>query len=255
MDIIHAVILAIVEGITEFLPISSTGHMIVVSDFLGMENNQENKAFMVIIQLSAILAVVFNYKDKFSFSKIHLWIKILIAFLPLAIIGFIFQDIIKEAFTISIVAYMFIVGGVIFLILEYSYKENSHHIDDVEKVSYKQALLIGISQVFALIPGTSRAGAVIVGALMVGLDRKSSAEFSFLLAIPVMMATSAYDLYKNFEHFSNEAMAPLGLGFIISFIVAYYAMKFFIKFLENFTFIAFGIYRIIFGVLLLVFYI
>lgn len=255
MDIIHSIILAIVEGITEFLPISSTGHMIVVSDFLGMDENQENKAFMVIIQLSAILAVAFNYKDKFSFSKINLWVKILIAFLPLAIIGFIFKDIIKEAFTIEIVAYMFIIGGVVFLVLEYFYKENSHKIDDVEKITYKQALLIGIYQIFALIPGTSRAGAVIVGSLIVGLDRRSSAQFSFLLAIPVMMATSGYDLYKNFGNFSNEAMTSLGVGFIVSFIVAYYSMKIFIKFLENFTFIAFGIYRIVFGLLLLIFYI
>lgn len=255
MDIIHSIILAIVEGITEFLPISSTGHMIVVSDFLGMDENQENKAFMVIIQLSAILAVAFNYKDKFSFSKISLWVKILIAFLPLAIIGFIFKDIIKEAFTIEIVAYMFIIGGVVFLVLEYFYKENSHKIDDVEKITYKQALLIGIYQIFALIPGTSRAGAVIVGSLIVGLDRRSSAQFSFLLAIPVMMATSGYDLYKNFGNFSNEAMTSLGVGFIVSFIVAYYSMKIFIRFLENFTFIAFGIYRIVFGLLLLIFYI
>ena len=255
LDILHSIILAIVEGITEFLPISSTGHMIIVSDFLNMDKNEENKAFMVIIQLSAILAVVFNYKDKFSFSKINLWIKISIAFLPLAIIGFIFKDIVKEAFTISIVAYMFIIGGIVFLVLEYFYKENSHKIENVEEITYKQSLLIGLAQIFALIPGTSRAGAVIVGALIVGLDRKSSAEFSFLLAIPVMLATSGYDLYKHFDNFSNEGMIPLLLGFIISFVVAYYAMKFFIKFLENFTFISFGIYRIIFGLLLLVFYI
>lgn len=255
MDIYHSIILAIVEGITEFLPISSTGHMIIVSDFLGMENNKENKAFMVIIQLSAILAVVFNYKDKFSFSKINLWIKILIAFMPLAIIGFIFKDIIKEAFTINVVAYMFIIGGIVFLVLEYFYKENSHQIEDIEQISYKQSLLIGIYQIFALIPGTSRAGAVIVGALIVGLNRKSSAEFSFLLAIPVMMATSGYDLYKHFEDFSNESTLPLIVGFIVSFIVAYFAMKIFIKFLENFTFVAFGIYRIVFGLLLLFLYI
>jgi undecaprenyl-diphosphatase len=255
LDILHSIILAIVEGITEFLPISSTGHMIIVSDFLNMDKNEENKAFMVIIQLSAILAVVFNYKDKFSFSKINLWIKISIAFLPLAIIGFIFKDIVKEAFTISIVAYMFIIGGIVFLVLEYFYKENSHKIENVEEITYKQSLLIGLAQIFALIPGTSRAGAVIVGALIVGLDRKSSAEFSFLLAIPVMLATSGYDLYKHFDNFSNEGMIPLLLGFIVSFVVAYYAMKFFIKFLENFTFISFGIYRIIFGLLLLVFYI
>ncbi len=255
MSIIDSIILAIVEGITEFLPISSTGHMIIVSDFLNISESDENKAFMIIIQLSAILAVAFNYKDKFSLSKINLWLKILIAFLPLAIIGFIFKDTIKELFTITIVAYMFIIGGIVFLILEYFYKENTHQITDIEKVSYKQSLLIGISQVFALIPGTSRAGAVIVGALIVGLNRKSSAEFSFLLAIPVMIATSGYDLYKHFDDFNNQGFAPLIIGFIVSFIVAFYSMKIFIKFIENFTFVAFGIYRIIFGLLLLMFYI
>ena len=255
MSIIHSVILAIVEGITEFLPISSTGHMIVVSNFLNISESSENKAFMVIIQFSAILAVAINYKDKFNISKINLWTKILIAFLPLAIIGFIFKDIIKEAFTINVVAYMFIIGGIVFLILEYFYKEDYHKINDVEKVSYKQALLIGISQIFALIPGTSRAGAVIVGALIVGLDRKSSAEFSFLLAVPVMIATSGYDLYKHFDDFVNQGLTPLIVGFIVSFIVAYYSMKVFIRFIENFTFVSFGIYRIVFGLLLLVFYI
>lgn len=254
MDIFQAIILGIVEGFTEFLPISSTGHMIVVADWMGMDENAENKAFMVIIQLAAILAVVFNYKDKFSFSKIELWIKVLIAFLPLAIVGFIFKDLIKSSFTPQIVAYMFIIGGIIFLILEYFYKEQSHHINDVEEISYKQAGWIGFAQIFALIPGTSRAGASIVGALLVGLSRKAAAEFSFLLAVPVMLATSGYDLLKHYDEFSQEGVVTLGIGFIVSFIVAYYTMKFFIKFLENFTFVAFGVYRIIFGVLLLALY-
>ncbi|HIP46819.1 MAG TPA: undecaprenyl-diphosphatase, partial [Campylobacterales bacterium] len=132
MDIFQAIILGIVEGITEFLPISSTGHMIVVADWMGMDENAENKAFMVIIQLAAILAVVFNYKDKFSLSKIDLWAKVLIAFLPLAIVGFIFKDVIKESFNPQIVAYMFIIGGIVFLILEYFYKEERQTIDDIE---------------------------------------------------------------------------------------------------------------------------
>ncbi len=254
MDIFQAIILGIVEGITEFLPISSTGHMIVVADWMGMDENAENKAFMVIIQLAAILAVVFNYKDKFSLSKIDLWIKVLIAFLPLAIIGFIFKDVIKESFTAVIVAYMFIIGGIIFLIVEYFYKEQSHHINDVEEISYKQAGWIGFAQIFALIPGTSRAGASIIGALLVGLSRKAAAEFSFLLAIPVMLATSGYDLLKHYDKFTADGILTLIIGFIVSFIVAYYTMKIFIKFLEKFTFVSFGIYRIVFGVLLLVFY-
>lgn len=251
MDIFQAVILGIVEGFTEFLPISSTGHMIVVADWMNMDENAENKAFMVIIQLAAILAVVFNYKDKFSFSKINLWIKVMIAFLPLAGVGFIFKDIIKASFTSHVVAYMFIIGGIVFLIVEYFYKEREYHIDDVEEISYKQAGWIGFAQIFALIPGTSRAGASIIGALLVGLSRKAAAEFSFLLAVPVMIVTSGYDILKHYDEFTNESVTILGIGFIVAFIVAYFTMKFFIKFLEKFTFVSFGIYRILFGILLL----
>ena len=254
MDIFQAIILGIVEGFTEFLPISSTGHMIVVADWMGMDENAENKAFMVIIQLAAILAVVFNYKDKFTLSKIDLWVKVLIAFLPLAIIGFIFKDIVKEAFNPQVVAYMFIIGGIAFLILEYFYKEEKQHTSVVEDISYKQAIWIGIAQVFALIPGTSRAGSTIVGALLVGLSRKAAAEFSFLLALPVMGATSGYDLLKHYDEFSQEGILTLIIGFVVAFIVAYYTMKLFIKFLEKFTFVSFGIYRIVFGVLLLAWY-
>ncbi len=254
MDFFQAIILGIVEGFTEFLPISSTGHLIVVADWMGLDENAENKAFMVIIQLAAILAVVFNYKDKFSLQKIDLWIKVIIAFLPLAIVGFIFKDLIKEAFNTQVVAYMFIIGGIIFLILEYFYKENENTVDDVEKITYKQAGWIGFAQMFALIPGTSRAGSSIVGALIVGLSRKASAEFSFLLAMPVMIATSGYDILKHHDQFNGESAISLGIGFIVAFIVAYFTMKFFIKFLEKFTFVTFGIYRIIFGILLLAFY-
>lgn len=254
MDIFQAIILGIVEGLTEFLPISSTGHMIVVADWMGMAESEENKAFMVIIQLAAILAVVLNYRDKFSLQKIDLWIKVLIAFLPLAVVGFIFKDFIKEAFTAQVVAYMFIVGGIVFLVLEYFYKEMDHHVKDVEEVTYKQAWWIGFAQMFALIPGTSRAGSTIVGALLVGLSRKTAAEFSFLLAIPVMAATSGYDLLKHYQDFNDTNLLTLGIGFAVAFIVAYLTMLFFIKFLEKFTFVAFGVYRIIFGLILLGFY-
>jgi undecaprenyl-diphosphatase len=251
MDIFQAIILGIVEGLTEFLPISSTGHLIVVSDWLGLEQNAQNKAFDVIIQLSAILAVALNYKDKINFSHISLWSKVFVAFLPLAIVGFIFKDIIKELFSSNIVAIMFIVGGVVFLVVEHFYKEQNSHINNVEDISYKQSLWIGIAQVFALIPGTSRAGASIIGALLVGLNRKASAEFSFLLALPVMGAVAGYDLLKHYELFLDTSFTPLIVGFVVSFVVAFIVMRVFLKFLEKFTFVAFGIYRIAFGLLLL----
>lgn len=250
MDIFQAIILGIVEGMTEFLPISSTGHLIVVADWLGMEQTEANTAFEVIIQLAAILAVVFNYKEKFTLEKIDLWKKVFVAFLPIAIIGFIFSHQIKALFSVPIVATMFIVGGIVFLVLEHFYKEENHTTTEVEQVTMRQAVWIGIAQVFALIPGTSRAGSTIVGALLVGLSRKAAAEFSFLLALPVMAATSGYDLLKHYQDFSGANFVALGVGFVTAFIVAYLTMKFFIRFLEKFTFVAFGIYRILFGLLL-----
>ena len=253
MSIFDAIILAIIEGFTEFLPISSTGHMIVVADFLGLEQDSATKAYEVIIQLSAIMAILIHFKDKIHIKKFELWLKMFVAFLPLAIVGFIFKDAIKELFSVQIVAVMFIVGGVAFLILEKFYDESKAHITDFEQASFKQSLWIGIAQVFALIPGTSRAGATIVGGLLVGLSRKASAEFSFLLALPVMGAVSGYDILKHHEEFSGANLTPLLIGFVTSFIVAYYTIKLFRAFLEKFTFKAFGIYRIVFGIILLYF--
>ncbi len=251
MDIFQAIVLGIIEGLTEFLPISSTGHLIVAANWLGMQQNETNAAFEVIIQLAAILAVVFNYKDKFTFQKLDLWTKVFIAFLPIAIIGFLFSHQIKALFSVHVVAIMFIVGGIVFLVLEHFYKEENHTTTNVEEVTLKQSIWIGIAQVFAVIPGTSRAGSTIVGALLVGLSRKAAAEFSFLLAIPVMMAASGYDLLKHYNEFTDANFLALGIGFLTAFIVAYLTMMFFIKFLEKFTFVAFGIYRILFGILLL----
>jgi len=251
MDILQAIVLSIIEGFTEFLPISSTGHMIVASKFIGVDQTEATKAFEVIIQFSAILAVVANYKDKFTFSHINLWMKIFVAFLPIAIVGLLFSHQIKALFSVKVVAIMFIVGGIVFLIQEYFYNDTKVRTTDVEDVSFFQALVIGIFQVFAVIPGTSRAGSTIVGALLAGLDRKSAAEFSFLLAFPVMLAASGYDLLKHYKEFTDENFLALGVGFVVAFIVAYLTIKLFIKFLEKFTFVAFGVYRIIFGIILL----
>ncbi|MGK0271534.1 MAG: undecaprenyl-diphosphatase [Cocleimonas sp.] len=251
MDIIHAVILGIIEGITEFLPISSTGHLIVASDAMGLDQTKATNAFHVIIQLSAILAIIANYKDKFSLKHLDLWVKITIAFIPIAIVGLLFSSQIKALFSVKVVAIMFIIGGVIFLIIEYFQKNATPRTLEVEDISYKQAAWIGIAQIFAVIPGTSRAGSTIVGALLVGLNRKASAEFSFLLALPVLAAASGLDLLKNYKEFVGENLITLIVGFIVSFIVAYFTMKLLIRFLEKFTFVGFGIYRIIFGVILL----
>ena len=253
MTILDSLILGIIEGFTEFLPISSTGHLIVASEFMGINQNSVTKAYEVIIQFAAILAVFFNYRDKFTIKKINLWTKVFIAFLPIGIIGYIFSNQIKELFSIQIVAIMFIVGGVVFLIVEKFFIPNEKStIDDIEKINFKQTLWIGFAQIFALIPGTSRAGSTIIGALLVGLSRRASAEFSFLLAFPVMSAVTIYDLLKHYKDFTNESLITLGIGFIVSFFVAYLTIKLFLVFLEKFTFIAFGVYRIIFGVSLLI---
>ena len=253
MTVLDSIILGVVEGFTEFLPISSTGHMIVVSEFLGIEQTNINKAFEVIIQFAAILAVVLTYPSKFTFKHINLWTKITLAFLPIAAIGFLFSKQVKSMFSIEIVACMFIIGGIIFLIVEKFYKETETHTLDVEDVTYKQAMWIGFAQIFALIPGTSRAGASVIGAMLVGLNRKTSAEFSFLLAFPVMCATTAYDLLKHHEEiFMSANLLNLAVGFVVSFIIGFLTIKIFLKFLEKFTFVAFGIYRIVFGILLLI---
>ena len=251
MDIFQAIIIGIIEGFTEFLPISSTGHMIVASKFLGIEESALMKAYEVIIQFAAILAVMLIYREKITFKKIDLWMKLLLAFLPLAIVGFIFKDVIKSLFNVQTVAWMFIIGGIIFLIVEYFYEEKEYHVKEVEKVSYKQAWWVGFAQIFSLVPGTSRAGATIVGGLLTGMDRKTSSDFSFLLAIPVMGAVSGYDMLKHYQDFANANWGAFVVGFVVAFVVAYITVKLFLVFIQKFSFVPFGIYRIIFGVILL----
>ena len=254
MTILDSIILGTVEGFTEFLPVSSTGHMIVASQFLGIGQTDVTKAYEVIIQFAAILAVVFNYKDKFSMQHIDLWKKLFVAFLPIGAIGFLFSHQIKDLFSLHVVAIMFIIGGVVFLIVEkFFIKDDAHMLQNVEDVTMKQSIIVGLAQVFALIPGTSRAGSTIIGALLVGLSRKASAEFSFLLALPVMTAVTAFDLVKHYKEFSDANLMVLGVGFVVAFIVAYITVKLFLKFLNNFTFVGFGVYRILFGVALLTF--
>lgn len=253
MTIFDSLILGVVEGITEFLPISSTAHMIITSNLLGLEQNDSNVAFEVIIQLGATLAIVLLYLNKINIKETVLWQKVILAFLPLAGIGFLFRHQIKELFTVSTSAWMFIIGGVVFFIVEYFYaqKDSAKRVNDVENVSYMQALLIGISQVFALIPGTSRSGATIVGGMLSGLSRKASADFSFLLAIPTMLAASGYELLKNIHSFTDQNGIVLMTGFVVSFIVAFITVKVFLKFVESFSLNWFGGYRILFGIFLL----
>ena len=251
MSIFDSVILGIVEGITEFLPISSTAHMIIVSTLLGLKQTTQNIAFEVIIQLGATLAIVWIYLEKINFKEIELWKKVLLAFIPLASIGFLLRHQIKELFTVETAAWMFIIGGIVFFIVEKIYSEEKVKVKDVEKVSFRQALIIGFFQVFALVPGTSRSGATIIGGMLSGLSRKTAADFSFLLAIPTMFAASGYEIMKNIHSFSNQNITLLAVGFVVSFIASYIAVKLFLKFVQKYTLNAFGIYRIIIGIILL----
>jgi len=251
VNLVDSIILGIVEGITEFLPISSTAHMIIVSALLGLKQTVTNVAFEVIIQLGATLAIVMIYLDKINFKEINLWKKVMLAFFPLAVIGFLLRHQIKELFNLYTVAWMFIIGGIVFFIVEKFYKEEKVKVNEVEKVNYREALIIGFFQVFALIPGTSRSGATIVGGMLSGLSRKTAADFSFLLAIPTMFAASGYEFVKNIHSFKDQNLMVLGIGFVVSFISCYIAVKWFLNFVKKYTLIPFGIYRIIVGILIL----
>jgi len=251
MDILQAIIIGIIEGFTEFLPISSTGHMIVASEFLGIQKSAVTDAYMVIIQFAAILAVMLLYKEKINIKEIALWQKILSAFLPLAIVGFLLKDWVKEIFVSSTVAWMFIIGGIIFIIVEYFHKDEEKESLEVDDITWIQAMTIGFGQIFSLVPGTSRAGSTIIAGMLSGVSRKASTEFSFLLAIPVMMAVSGYDLLKHYQEFVGADLTAFVVGFVVAFLVAYATIKLLIVFLQRFTFVAFGIYRIIFGIILL----
>ena len=252
MTIFDSLLLGAVEGITEFLPISSTGHLIVVSSFLGLEQTNAHKTFEVAIQLGSILAVLFLFAKRLLVDKM-LWLKIIIAFLPTAIFGFLFYKTIKSLFGAESVAIMLIIGGFIFLIVEYFRRNHDDSKDKtIDDLTIKEALTIGLFQSLSMVPGTSRSGATMIGGLFAGLSRKSAAEFSFLLAIPTMFVATFYDLYKNRSEMIIDDYSLLAVGFVTAFVVAFFTVKAVMNFLTTHTFIVFGIYRIIFGIFLLI---
>lgn len=250
MDFFHAIILGIIEGVTEFLPISSTGHLILASKILGLPSTEFLKSFMVAIQLGAILAVVVLYWRSF-FVKFEILKKIIVAFLPTAALGLIFYKIVKQFLlgNEAGVLWALFLGGVFLIIFEWKYSEKPDAVEEVEKITWQQALLIGVFQSAAIIPGVSRAAATIVGGLLLGLKRKTIVEFSFLLAVPTMIAATGFDLLKSGGNFSLGEFGLLALGFVFSFITALAAIKFFLNFIKNRSFIIFGVYRIILAAL------
>lgn len=250
MDFIQAIILSIVEGISEFLPISSTGHLILTSEFLKIPQTEFVKSFEIIIQLGAILSVVVLYWKRLLASR-ELSLKVLAAFVPTAVIGFALYKVVKVFLlgNTMVTLWALFLGGILLIVIEKFYKEQPHHFDSIEKLSYKKAMIVGLVQSISLIPGTSRSAATIFGALFVGLKRKAAVEFSFLLAIPTMAAATGLDLIKTEFSFTGQEWGLLAVGFIGAFITALLAVKYFIKYIERHTFIAFGVYRIVLAVL------
>lgn len=250
MNYIDALLLSLVEGFTEFLPISSTGHLILTSELLKIPQTDFVKSFEIFIQLGAILAVIALYWKRVLVNS-EIWKKVLAGFLPTAIIGFVLYKSIKHYLlgNAYITLLSLLIGGILLIILELLYKEKDHHAYTIENISYKNAVLIGFCQALAVIPGVSRSAATIIGALFLGNKRKAAVEYSFLLAVPTMLAATGLDLAKEQFAFSSNEYTLLAIGFIGSFITAIFAIKFLLKFIESHTFIPFGIYRIIAAVL------
>ncbi len=250
MNLIQTLILSIVEGITEFLPISSTGHLILVSKLLNLSQTEFVKSFEIIIQLGAIMAVAVIYFRKLIENK-KMYPKILAAFLPSAIIGFILYKFIKQYLigNPQIVLISLFIGGILLIILERILAKTKTRNDlTIEELDFKSCLLVGLSQTVSMIPGVSRAAATIIGGMSVGLSRSSAVEFSFLLAVPTMAAATGLDLIKSYQYFSVQDIKLLIIGFIVSFISAKIAVSWLIKFIKNHSLAAFGAYRIVLAI-------
>jgi undecaprenyl-diphosphatase len=255
MSFFEAIILAIVEGLTEFLPVSSTGHMIIASSILGIASNPFTKTFTVAIQLGAIISVVVLYWKRF-FQTFDFYFKLLVAFLPAMVLGLLLSDLIDQLLeSVEVVAVMLIIGGIIFLFIDTIFK-NSEENGGTE-ITYKKALTIGFFQTLAMVPGVSRSAATIIGGLTQKLTRKAAAEFSFFLAVPTMLAATGYKLLKFYlegNSFGVHEITMLAVGNAVAFIIAIFAIKSFITFLTKYGFKLFGYYRIALGLLILTLY-
>jgi undecaprenyl-diphosphatase len=253
MTLFDAIILGALEGVTEFLPVSSTGHLILASQLLGIQQTAAHKAFEVSIQLGSILAVLFLYAKHLMNDK-TLWIKLSVAFVPTGILGLLLYKHIKALFGVETVSFMLIAGGLIFLLVEYIRRDKA--IDSgkgLDELTYKEAFFIGLFQSISMVPGTSRSGATIIGGLFLGLKRKAAAEFSFLLAIPTMVVATAYDLLKHRHEMVVDDYSMLAVAFVTAFIFAFFTVKLFVGFVSRHTFTPFAIYRIIVGAVFLYF--
>ncbi|MFA7319244.1 MAG: undecaprenyl-diphosphate phosphatase [Parcubacteria group bacterium] len=254
LDIFHAVIMGIVEGFTEFLPISSTAHLILTANLLKIPQTDYVKSFEIIIQLGAIMAVVLLYWKKFidlDFLK-----KLAVAFIPTGILGLLFYKIVKNYLlgNIAIVLWSLAVGGLILILFEkYSSKKDVLEDWDIKDITYKQCLFLGLFQSISMIPGVSRSAATIIGGLSLGIPKKTIVEFSFLLAVPTMAAATGLDLLKNASLFSVSQIDSLAIGFLTSFIMAILSIRWLLNYIRKNSFTAFGVYRIALAILCLFF--
>lgn len=266
-EIIKSIIFGIVEGITEWLPISSTGHMILLDNFLKLDVSKDFwEVYLVVIQLGAILAVCTIYFKKLNFllyrknkekfnNSLNLWKKIIVGCLPAAIFGLLLDDFLDAHFyNFPTVALMLIIYGILFIIVENKFVKENPECTNINNLSYKLAIYIGLFQVLALIPGTSRSGATIIGALMLGTNRSVAAEFTFYLAIPVMLGASLLKIVKFGFSFTSTELIILLSGMFVAYIVSIIAIKFLIRYIKKHDFKPFGYYRIILGLILIVYY-
>jgi undecaprenyl-diphosphatase len=258
MSIIQAIILGLVEGITEFLPISSTGHLILTRDMLGLHGDAVDRQ-LIIIQGAAILAVVFEFRQKIFSTAFSLHssavsrrflLNLVIVSIPLGVLGLLFEDQIKSVlFNPVTVAIALVVGGVIILWAER--RKHEERVTDVDQLTWKDALKLGLFQALALIPGTSRSGATIIGGLLSGLSRRTAAEFSFFAALPALVAATIYEIYKARDEFANTDLTPLIVSCVVSFVSALLATKFLLRYVSKYSFAPFAWYRIVFGLVIL----
>jgi undecaprenyl-diphosphatase len=253
MDYLQAILLAIIEGITEFLPISSTGHMIIASSFMGNADNELVKTYTVAIQFGAILSVIVLYYQKF-FNSLKLYLKVTAAFIPSAIIGFLLDDFIDSLLgDVRVVGFSLLLGGILLLFIDKLLKGTN---DDELNIPYSSAIKIGLFQCIAMIPGVSRSAATIIGGMSQNLTRKAAAEFSFFLAVPTMFGAAVLKMKKAIDNqaFTQDDIGILLVGNLVAFIVAYLAIKSFIRYVSSHSFKVFGYYRIFVGVFILILY-
>ena len=266
IEILKVIFLGIVEGITEWLPISSTGHMLRVDEFITLQMSDAFKEmFFVVIQLGAILAVVvlfwgkmfpFQFRDKtkpvVEMDKISLWLKVVVACIPGAVVTLLFDDYIEaHLHTPAVIAAALIIYGIAFIVIENWNKRRTPSVATLQDITYRTALLIGLFQVLSIIPGTSRSGATIVGALLIGVSRVAAAEFTFFLAVPVMFGLSAIKILKFGFSFTGEELLVLGIGTVVAFAVSVLVIKFLMGYIKKHDFKVFGWYRIALGLLVI----